>query len=182
MISELSDIKDMRKKFGLTQSELAKRSGVSQSLIAKIEAGRIDPTYTNVRKIFEALTELGRKNTLKVKDVMGERVISVSPEESIENAIRKMRKFGISQMPVISDARAVGILSETDILNSFNSQSHVVSDIMQEAPPLVSSKAPIELVIPILRYTPMVLVAEDGHIKGIITKSDVLAKAYSYRF
>jgi len=34
---ELEEIKEIRKKFGLTQNELANRAGVSQSLIAKIE-------------------------------------------------------------------------------------------------------------------------------------------------
>jgi len=32
---ELKEIKELRKKFNLTQSELAKKSGVSQSLIAR---------------------------------------------------------------------------------------------------------------------------------------------------
>ncbi len=52
---ELSEIKHLRKKFGLTQSQLAKLSGVSQSLIAKIEADRIDPTFSKAQKIFEAI-------------------------------------------------------------------------------------------------------------------------------
>lgn len=57
----LEEIKQIRKKYNLTQSDLAKRSGVSQSLIAKIEAGRIDPTYSNAQKIFNALNDMGEK-------------------------------------------------------------------------------------------------------------------------
>jgi len=43
---EINEVKDIRKRLGLTQLELAKRANVSQSLIAKIEAGRIDPRYS----------------------------------------------------------------------------------------------------------------------------------------
>jgi len=37
MTYELEEVKKIRKKLGLTQTELANRAGVSQSLIAKIE-------------------------------------------------------------------------------------------------------------------------------------------------
>ena len=40
---------------GLTQAELAKMSGVSQSTIAQIEKGRKDPSITTLRKIADAL-------------------------------------------------------------------------------------------------------------------------------
>jgi len=51
----LSYIKKMRKKFGLTQAKLAKMAGVSQSLIAKIESEKIDPSYKIAKKIFTVL-------------------------------------------------------------------------------------------------------------------------------
>ena len=58
---ELEEIKKIRKKLELTQTELADRAGVSQSLIAKIEAGRIDPTYSKTKKIFAALSDLEKR-------------------------------------------------------------------------------------------------------------------------
>ena len=62
---ELDEIKKIRKKIGLTQTGLANRAGVSQSLIAKIESGRIDPTYTKTQKIFAALSDLEKKDEVK---------------------------------------------------------------------------------------------------------------------
>ena len=58
MSYELSEVKVIRKKLGLTQGELAKAAGVSQSLIAKIESTKIDPTYSKVKLIFHALESL----------------------------------------------------------------------------------------------------------------------------
>jgi predicted transcriptional regulator len=40
---------------GLTQGQLAKIAGVSQSFIAKIESGKIDPSYSKVKTIFDVL-------------------------------------------------------------------------------------------------------------------------------
>ena len=64
MVVELEEIKEIRKKLGLTQSDLAKRAGVSQSLIAKVESGRLDPAYSNAQKLINALNDYGRKKEL----------------------------------------------------------------------------------------------------------------------
>ena len=45
------DIGKKRRQLGLKQAELAKMAGVSQSLIAKLEAGTIDSSYTKVKTI-----------------------------------------------------------------------------------------------------------------------------------
>ena len=92
----LKDIKQIRKKVGLTQGQLANLSGVSQSLIAKIEAGRIDPTYSNAKKIFTALNELSKKQDIKAEKLMTSKIISVASNDSIKDAIKKMvRRLGI---------------------------------------------------------------------------------------
>ena len=58
-----SDIRRMRKAMDVTQTELAKQSGVSQSTIAKIERGRISASYDTVVKLFETLDEMAKGNT-----------------------------------------------------------------------------------------------------------------------
>ena len=51
MFYELDKIKQMRQKLGLTQTQLAKLAGVSQSMITKIERGTIEPSYLIAKKI-----------------------------------------------------------------------------------------------------------------------------------
>lgn len=48
-------LKYMRERRDMTQSELAKRSGVSQSTIAQIESGKKDPSLSTIKKVAEAL-------------------------------------------------------------------------------------------------------------------------------
>jgi predicted transcriptional regulator len=85
---ELADLKKMRRLLGLTQSQLASLSGVSQSLIAKIEAGRVDPSYNRAKKIFEVLESHQRKGWTRASDVMVKEVITASPESSVGDAVR----------------------------------------------------------------------------------------------
>jgi uncharacterized protein len=47
-------IRAVRRRQGLTQSELARRAGTSQPVISAYEHGRRDPTYHTLRKLVEA--------------------------------------------------------------------------------------------------------------------------------
>lgn len=179
MTYELEEIKKIRKKLGLTQTELANRSGVSQSLIAKIESGRIDPTYSKTQKIFAALSDLERKEEIKAEQIMTAKLISVAPSDSIKEAISKMKKSQISQLPVIDNHKLIGLVSESTILDAMiNSKGSHVQDVMQEAPPIVSKTTSIQVVSSLLKHFPMIVVSEEGKLVGLITKSDLLGKLY----
>ncbi|MDG6910121.1 MAG: helix-turn-helix domain-containing protein, partial [Nitrososphaerota archaeon] len=47
-IIEPRQLKKIRTELGFTQGRLAKEAGVSQSIVAKIEAGSVDPTYSTL--------------------------------------------------------------------------------------------------------------------------------------
>ena len=115
---ELSEIKKIRKSLGLTQSDLAKRSNISQSLIAKIESGKIDPTFTKTKRIFETLNDMENKEEIKAEELMTQKIISVSPNNNINESINKMKKFSISQLPVIEDQKVVGLVSESTLIDA----------------------------------------------------------------
>ena len=115
---ELSEIKKIRKGLGLTQTDLAKKANVSQSLIAKIESGKIDPTFTKTKRIFETLNFLEKKEEVKAEELMNKKIISVAPNDDVNESINKMKKFGISQMPVIEGHNVVGLVSESTLLNA----------------------------------------------------------------
>lgn len=53
-----------------------------------------------------------------VRDCMHEGVISCDPEASIEEVAAIMHERRISAVVVVSDALAVGIISQTDLLNA----------------------------------------------------------------
>ena len=179
MTYELEEVKKIRKKLELTQTELANRAGVSQSLIAKIESGRIDPTYTKTKKIFSALSELEKKEEIKAEQLMTSKIISIAPESAVKEAISKMKKSGISQLPVIEEHKLVGLVSESTILDALlNQKGKLVKEVMHESPPIVSKTTSIQVISNLLKHYPMVLVSEEGRLIGLITKSDLLGKLY----
>jgi len=56
---------------------------------------------------------------IKVKDVMSKKVISVDADTPIEEAARKMADNKIGGMPVMSNGRVTGVITETDLFKAF---------------------------------------------------------------
>src|SRR3989344_9439107 len=120
-MNELFELQKLRRRLGLTQTELARIANVSQSLIAKIESDKINPSYTSVKKIFDVLNNLTKQNKVKLEELINKKIISISTKTKIKEAIELMKKHSISQLPVINKKKVIGIVSETTILNNFSS-------------------------------------------------------------
>ena len=179
----VEDIKRLRRRLGLTQSELADLAGVSQSLVSQIESGEVDPRLSTVTKIVWALNaqEVGRNifaEELSIKDV-----VSVGPDEKVVKAANLMWKHYISQLPVIHNGKNVGSVSEKSITAEIAKGSaqdlsrKTVNEIMQEPFPMVGKKTRLDVIVSLLQESPAVLVFEEGKIEGIITKADLIRAA-----
>ena len=55
---------------------------------------------------------------VKVKDIMTEPILTVSPDMSITETARLMAKTNVRRFPVVDDGKLVGIVSNSDILRS----------------------------------------------------------------
>lgn len=173
-MTKLEEIKTLRRSFGITQNELAKLAGVSQSLIARIESGRVDPAYSKVEKIFDALEKIKRPEGVTAGKLMRKNIISINSDQKITKAAGIMKKYNISQLPVIDKSSIVGLISERGISHSVSENPKFVKDIMEDAPPLVSINTPLDALTHLLDYNYAVLVTDNGKIKGIITRADLL--------
>ena len=177
----LSDIKFLRKKFSLNQNELAGKAGVSQSLIAKIEAGKVEPTFSKAQQIFSALEELREKEEVKAKEVMNKEILTTPIHSSLKEIISIMKENGISQVPVVSRENVCGLVTEKILLKeTLNNPDRINSlragDVMEEAPPIISLNTGIRILSELLHDYPIVLVAEKGEMKGVVSKSDLLGR------
>jgi predicted transcriptional regulator len=181
MLPSLEEIGRRRRLLALSQTQLAKLSGVSQSMIAKIENGRISPSYVKTKAIFNTLEGLERRNELKAGDLSHGKIIRIQIHDQVAKGVRFMRETGFSQLPVFDGEKPVGSLTEKVILEKLISAQHPdevsklpIERIMDEAFPTVSEDTPLSMVSTLLGYQSAVLVTRKGRVLGIITKADLL--------
>lgn len=181
MLPSIEIIPDRRRKLGLTQNQLAELAGVSQSYIAKLEAGKIEPSYLKVKAIFESLDKLERRKEVQASEIMTGDPIVVQQTATIQDTVEIMRRNGFSQLPVFNGDKPVGGVSERTLLDQilYNddgvpASKKQVKDIMDEAWPMVAEDAPLSLLSNLLKYYPAVLVQRKGTVIGIVTKADLL--------
>ena len=176
MVIDLKDIKRIRRTLGMTQGELASRAGVSQSLVAKVESGLLDPAYSKAQKILNTLDEASRGKEAVAKEVMQKKILSVSVKDKLSKAVRLMKDHQISQTPVLDARKAVGLISESILLEAMMSgNKSTVGEVMSEVPPIVAPETPLHVVTELLKYYQLVLVETKGKVAGLITRADVLS-------
>ncbi|MEM0473170.1 MAG: CBS domain-containing protein [Candidatus Aenigmatarchaeota archaeon] len=54
---------------------------------------------------------------VRVSDIMSSKVISISPEDDLQNAAEKMVENKIKRLPVIDSGKLVGIITATDLIS-----------------------------------------------------------------
>jgi cystathionine beta-synthase len=107
-------------------------------------------------------------------------LVTLFAEELVSHAIAKMRKFGISQIPVMKDGKFVGSLDESHVyqvlVDDPNLRDAPISSVMQAAFPVVKSNTSLEEVSKLINkstHAVLVELPEGGH--HIVTRYDIIA-------
>jgi predicted transcriptional regulator len=173
-------VRRQRILLGLTQAELAKESGHSQSLIAKLERGRLNPSYEAVRKILESLDRHARGEEPTAKDLMRKDPVWADPAEPLGEALGRMKEHGFSQLPVVDLGQPVGSISESAILERIERgvdleklKLQPVRMAMGTGFPTVDPGTRRRTLVELLREHDAVMVMRDGRLVGVVTKSDL---------
>ena len=178
MVFDITQLKRIRKQLELTQQQFAQLAGISQSMVAKIESSRLDPTYSYVKKIEEAIALLTkRQDTEKhAKDIMHKGVISIRKSQKMMDVLPLFTTHGISQIPVVDNGKVLGLLSETTIVRHMHPgvMEKRVQEVMEEAPPVVSAETSFTMIAALLQFSSLILVQAKGELAGVITKADLI--------
>ncbi|WP_455284169.1 CBS domain-containing protein [[Eubacterium] cellulosolvens] len=181
MLPRLEEISKRRRVLGLSQKHLAGLAGVSQSLIAKIEAGKTEPSYVKTKAILDTLEKLQREKEPQARHLLQPKVVGVEEEETVSKAAAIMNETGFSQLPVFNGKHIVGSIAEKAIMDRMVAgislrelSSMPVSKVMTEAFPQIDERTPLSLISALLQYHSAVLVTKRGQVTGIITKADLL--------
>jgi predicted transcriptional regulator len=181
MFPKLTEIKRIREKVGWSQSELADKIGISQSAIPKYENGRQIPSYKIGVKIFDLLLAEDIKVDLEVSEIMTNKIVKLSPNSQLGEALDIMKEQSISQLPVIKGNLVVGTVNESLILelldryrNLDSLRGESVENVMGDILPIVPKNAKIQEVTPLLKHYGAVMILTEGKLSGIVTKADLL--------
>jgi cystathionine beta-synthase len=106
-------------------------------------------------------------------------VVSVSPDDAVADAVELLRRYGISQTPVIEDGRMVGSLTENLLLRYFASGESLAATPVRkiQGPPFPQLQADAlaqESYTLFSSGQSAVAVMSAETLEGIVTKSDLL--------
>lgn len=164
----------MRRQMGMKQGDLARAVGVSQSYIARIESGTLDPKLSVANKILEVLS---KESGPTLSDVMTADPTTVDARDSVSSVVPIMQERAFSQVPVVRSGRVVGIITELDIVRNLNrnlSEISVQAIMDPIAPPMFDENTPLNFIVPLFESFQAVLVQKQGRHVGVVTRADAL--------
>ncbi len=121
------------------------------------------------------------KDMLRIAHSINDRVFTTSPFANIESVSKTLKNKGVGALPVISNGKLVGIISERDIITKVvatgSNPSHtLVTDTMTPNPTFVTPKDNLEHCLDLMeegrfRHLPVI---DDGKLTGMISVRDIL--------
>ena len=129
------------------------------------ERGFLDETITKAEDV--------------IKDHIDKQLIVARTEELVSHAIERMRKYKISQIPVMDITGFVGSLDESDLFQSYvsdkNTTERPIREVMGKAYPIVQLGTTIEEVSKLFSKENQAVLVDLGNGKHhIITKYDII--------
>jgi len=128
-----------------------------------------------------------------VEEVMTRAVVTLTPDETLRDALILLRSNRVRHLPVVEDSKVVGIVTDRDVKRATPSvlsgverdeydrvlATTKVSQFMTREPITVTPKSGLRAAVEIFieRKVGSLLVVEDGQLVGILTEIDVFRVA-----
>jgi cystathionine beta-synthase len=105
-------------------------------------------------------------------------LITARPEDECKAIIRLMKQHGISQLPVLEGDRLVGIISEGDLVQALLHDPEIINrpieELVDQSYVIVPPDTPLTRLAAIFGEGKVALVVENGKVRGLITKIDLI--------
>ena len=115
-----------------------------------------------------------------IKDNKDKPLIIVRTEELVSHAIERLKKYNISQLPVIDITGFVGSIDQSDLFKSYLENRDIadkpIREIMGKPYPIVKANTPIEEISKLINKDNQAVLVDLGNGKHqIITKYDIIS-------
>lgn len=129
-----TDVKTIRPEDNIKRlAEMMVKNKIG-SLVVVEGSGEVVGIATE-RDIIEDIILLGKSpEEVKVRDVMTKDIITVNPDNSLEEAAEVMVEHKIKKLPVIDKGRLVGIVTATDLIAYENRLVEKISSLIMASP------------------------------------------------
>lgn len=141
------------------------------------------PSSTDEAHIGEVLA---RKDAIEHEGIP--QFVHMHPNETVAEAVRVLRDFGVSQMPVVSPGaghpdimagEVIGSVAERELLEGLFAQRITLTDtlesVMSKPLPVVGSGETVTSLMTVLEKSDAAVVLVEGKPQGIVTSQDLLA-------
>lgn len=179
----IKQIKAFMRETGFSEQRLADETGLSQPVISRILVGERELRYEEAKKILDCLTSKlsSIPPNMRASDVAtkGENLMKVHVEENLSDVAKMMFEKGYSQAPVYENEMIKGIITEKSFIELLltpekDLRKLRVKDAPIEDAPRYSPETPLQNIAKALLDYYSILIEENGRVKGIITRSDLL--------
>ena len=109
-------------------------------------------------------------------------VVVIGPDDTLDTAFKRMKGSDVSQLPVISDGRLVGILDESDLVHVMNTDeitrkerfAKPVASAMTRDLETVQVSEALDALIPLFDRDRVAIVLDGETFVGLITRTDLI--------
>jgi CBS domain-containing protein len=91
-----------------------------------VEDGRLVGVLTDRDIVVRAVAEGGDPQAVPVREVASRELITIDPEQPLDEALRLMARRRVRRLPVVEGTRLVGILAQADV--ALESEEHKVGE------------------------------------------------------
>ncbi|MDE1848910.1 MAG: CBS domain-containing protein [Nanoarchaeota archaeon] len=94
--------------------------------------------FISTQDILWAIVKKSKEDLSKIKasDISPRKIITIRPEATLEEAVKKIRRFRFHKLPVVKNREILGLITIRDILNFYpelNAQFKEVESIKEES-------------------------------------------------
>lgn len=115
--------------------------------------------------------------------LMSRELVTVKPEDSLEEVAKKMVENNVRRIPVVNDEDLVGIITAFDMVSVAISEmdiDHPVEDYMIKTIPTAWDQTPLNVAFEIMSHfglKSLISLNKDGEISGILTETDFISES-----